>query len=62
MRLDPLRIDHLVSQSNPAHLLTSEPKTFKPSPVHHGWWATRVGLQVHLIRKNIIFFLFFCQN
>jgi len=59
-RLDPPRVDHLVSQPNPTHLLASQKKS-NPTRPTTGWWVKRVGSQVQLIKKIHLLF-FFSQN
>ena len=43
-------VDILVSQSNPAHLLTSQTNS-NPTRPTAGWWIKRVGSRAHLIKK-----------
>ena len=60
-RLDSPRVDHLVSQLNPTHLLASQ-KNSNPTRLTTGWWVKRVGSWVDLIKKIQIFKFFFSQN
>jgi len=54
-RLDPSRIDDLVSQPNPVHFSASQKNSNSARPTT-GWQVKQVGSRVHLIRKNIIIF------
>jgi len=58
-RLNPPRVDDLVSQPNPPHLLVSQ-KNSNPTRPTMGWRVKQVGSQVHLIKKeyNFLYFLY----
>jgi len=51
------RVDHLVSQPNPAHLLASK-KNSNPIWPTTGWWVKQVSSRAHLIKKIQFFFIF----
>jgi len=60
-RLNPSRVDYLVSQFNPAHILASQ-KSSNPAQPITGWWVKRVDSRVHLIKKIQFIYFFFNQN
>ena len=56
-RLDPPRVNDLVSQLNPVHFLASQ-KNFNPTGPITCWQIKQIGSLAQLIKNNI-FFLFF---
>jgi len=59
-RLDPSRVNDLVSQPNSTHFLASQ-KNSNPARPTTGWQVKRVDSRVHLIKKNY-FFIFLVKT
>jgi len=55
------RVDHLVSQPNPAHLLANQ-KYSNPARPTTGWWVKRVDSRTHLIKKIQFLKFFLVKN